>query len=218
MAEPYRDTPSGTVAKSRKTGDDQDLDTKVDVVEVSGKEAEAGSSANQFDTPLGRRLSPVDDLKHRLSLWGESNTRSGDSDEEGSEYELLLDPNLPEEYSRPAVPSINSGLDDVEKSKMYTEEGEEEDSPYPEVRAACHNYDIEAPCNTVGLLPAACDEDLLMKTTLDSCMDNRNVSCHCGRFDEHVVLPTKPFHRTRCSNRTDHRLADWARLGQDHAD
>lgn len=156
MAEPYSDTPSGTVAKSRKTEDDQDSGTKIDVVEVSGKEAEAGSSsASQFDIPVGRRLSPVDDLKHRLSLWGESNTRSGDSDEEGSEYELLLDPNLPEEYTRPGVASVHSGSTDVEKSKIYTESGEEEDSPYPEVRAACHNYDVEAPCNTVGLLNVA---------------------------------------------------------------
>lgn len=156
MAEPYSDTPSGTVAKSRKTEDDQDSGTQIDVVEVSGKEAEAGSSsASQFDIPVGRRLSPVDDLKHRLSLWGESNTRSGDSDEEGSEYELLLDPNLPEEYTRPGVASVHSGSTDVEKSKIYTESGEEEDSPYPEVRAACHNYDVEAPCNTVGLLNVA---------------------------------------------------------------
>lgn len=155
MAEPYSDKPSGTASKSRKAGNDQEWNTEVDVVEVSGKEAAAGSSSGNFDTPLGRRMSPVDDLKHRLSLWGESNTQPADSDEEGSEYELLLDPNLPEEYTRPGVPSILSAVSDEEKSsKIYTENGEEEDSPYPEVRAAVRNYDIDAPCNTVSSLTA----------------------------------------------------------------
>lgn len=162
MATPYSDTPSGTVEKSRKAGDDQDWSTEVDVVEVSGKEAEAGSSSANFDTPLGRRISPVDDLKHRLSLWGESNTQPADSDEEGSEYELLLDPNLPEEYARPSLPSVRSSSSDIEKStKIYTKDGEEEDSPYPEVRAAARNYDIDAPCNTVSLLVAVHCENML---------------------------------------------------------
>lgn len=153
MAEPYSDKPSGTASKSQKVND-RDWNTEVDVVEVSGKETDAGSSSGNFETPLGRRMSPVDDLKHRLSLWGESSTQPADSDEEGSEYELLLDPNLPEEYTRPSIPSIISGTSsDIEKTgKIFTEEGEEEDSPYPEVRAAVRNYDIEAPCNTVSSL------------------------------------------------------------------
>lgn len=121
------------------------------MVEVSGREAEASGST--FDTPLGRRMSPVDDLKHRLSLWGESNLQPDDSDEEGSEYELLLDPNLPEEYTRPALglprASLASQYSDEEKIPSINKEGEE-DSPYPEVRAAVHNYDIDAPCNTVS--------------------------------------------------------------------
>lgn len=150
MAAPYSDKPSGTASKSHK-GKDQQWNTEVDVVEVSGKETEAGSSVRKSDAPLGRRMSPVDDLKYRLSLWGESHTQPADSDEEGSEYELLLDPNLPEEYTRPSLPSITSGTSDEEKTgKVYTESGEEEDSPYPEVRAAVRNYDIDAPCNTVS--------------------------------------------------------------------
>lgn len=151
MAEPSRDKPSGTA----KTADDQDRSPKVGVTEVGEKETVAGSSTGLFMTPLGRRMSPVDDLKHRLSLWGESNTQPADSDEEGSEYELLLDPNLPEEYTRPPTfPGSTDGssiLSDEEKaSKLYSEDGEEEDSPYPEVRAAVHNYDVEMPCNTVS--------------------------------------------------------------------
>lgn len=117
-------------------------------MEVSGREVEASGST--FDTPLGRRMSPVDDLKHRLSLWGESNLQPDDSDEEGSEHELLLDPNLPEEYTRPALgDSRGSTYSDDEKA-LDTNEGGEEDSPYPEVRAAVRNYDVDAPCNTVS--------------------------------------------------------------------
>lgn len=131
----------------------------MDVKEVGGKEAGVGSSSEaQFETPLGRRMSPVDDLKHRLSLWGESNLQPADSDEEGSEYELLLDPNLPEEYTRPQLPSTRPSLVDDQSilsaeekaSKILDEDGIEEDSPYPEVRAAVHNYDVDMPCNTVS--------------------------------------------------------------------
>lgn len=121
------------------------------MVEVSGREVEASGST--FDTPLGRRMSPVDDLKHRLSLWGESNLQPEDSDEEGSEYELLLDPNLPEEYTRPTLglprASLASDYTDEEKTSINREG--EEDSPYPEVRAAVRNYDVDAPCNTVSV-------------------------------------------------------------------
>lgn len=155
MAEPYRDEPSGTAKSSKMAGDDQDWDSKVDVVEVSGREIESSSSEARSGTAMGRRMSPVDDLKHRLSLWGESNLQPADSDEEGSEYELLLDPNLPEEYTRPTLPmsrvSSRSDADSEKGMKIVSEDGEEEDSPYPEVRAAVHNYDIEAPCNTVSL-------------------------------------------------------------------
>jgi hypothetical protein len=150
MGQPYSDKPSGTASKSDMAGSDGNSSSKVDVVEVSGREAEASGST--FDTPLGRRMSPVDDLKHRLSLWGESNLQPEDSDEEGSEYELLLDPNLPEEYTRPAMgPPRTSGSQhsDEEKIPSIDKQGEE-DSPYPEVRAAVRNYDVEAPCNTVG--------------------------------------------------------------------
>lgn len=153
MVQPYSDKPSGTASKSHETDDGRDWNSQVDVAEVSGKEAEAGSSSSNFDTPLGRRMSPVDDLKHRLSLWGESNLQPADSDEEGSEYELLLDPNLPEEYTRPGLltrDTSHSAFSDEEKSVKITTADEEEDSPYPEVRAAVRNYDVEAPCNTVS--------------------------------------------------------------------
>ncbi|KAH8782850.1 OPT family small oligopeptide transporter [Diaporthe sp. PMI_573] len=150
MGQPYSDKPSGTASKSDMAGSDSNSSSKVDVVEVSGREVEASGST--FDTPLGRRMSPVDDLKHRLSLWGESNLQPDDSDEEGSEYELLLDPNLPEEYTRPTMGlprvSMASQYSDEEKIPSINKEGEE-DSPYPEVRAAVRNYDVDEPCNTI---------------------------------------------------------------------
>ncbi|EJT81694.1 hypothetical protein GGTG_01671 [Gaeumannomyces tritici R3-111a-1] len=87
--------------------------------------------------------------------WGESSMRpptdepddygvEGDS-EAGSEYELLLDPNLPDELHRD-----DSGGSDTSGAKEEEEGGAAaEDSPYPEVRAAVRNYDEEMPCNTV---------------------------------------------------------------------
>lgn len=132
-------------------GDDRGSDSKVDVVQASGREAAPGPST--FDAPAGSRESS--DIKHRLSQWGQSHLQPADSDEEGSEYELLLDPNLPEEYDRPGVPATrmtsHSTTSDEEKVMMVNEDGEE-DSPYPEVRAAVRNYDVEAPCNTVSKL------------------------------------------------------------------
>lgn len=182
-------------------------------------ETAAESSSGNFDTPLGRRLSPVDDLKHRLSLWGESHTQPADSDEEGSEYELLLDPNLPEEYTRPSVPSILSGISDEEKSsKIFTEDGEEEDSPYPEVRAAVRNYDIDAPCNTVSppasILPKM---GCVLTYIIGSCLDDWHAPCHRRCFHEHFVLPSQPLHRSRSAHCPNHRLAYWTWLGKGHA-
>lgn len=148
MDRPYSDRPPGTASEPNMEGDDRDCDSKVDVVQASGREVEPGPST--FDAPSVSRTS--NDLKHRLSQWGESHLQPADSDEEGSEYELLLDPNLPEEYTRPGLPAdrarSHSTTSDEEKVMMVNEEGEE-DSPYPEVRAAVRNYDIEAPCNTV---------------------------------------------------------------------
>lgn len=155
MAQPFRDEPSGTAMKTRMTGEDQIRTIEFDVAEVSEKEAVVESSEASTAVSRGRQASPVDELKHRLSLWGESHTQPADSDEEGSEYELLLDPNLPEEYHQQ---SSNLGLtrtirssDEEKTNKIYDEDDIEEDSPYPEVRAAVRNYDIDVPCNTVSI-------------------------------------------------------------------
>jgi hypothetical protein len=140
--------------------DDRDWDSSVDDVEADiGKEeappqAEAGSRHDDESQGGRRRLGPVEDLKARLSMWGESARYKPDydEDEEGSEYELLLDPNLPEEYE-PKLADFEketASLDD-EVPLKHDEDGDEEveDSPYPEVRAAVRNYDEDVPCNTV---------------------------------------------------------------------
>ncbi|KAK3375461.1 OPT family small oligopeptide transporter [Podospora didyma] len=161
MARPSSSKSSGTAAGALMMGDDPDL-----------KKAEARSGGERKKTPgvavptepagdasqeasHGRDLSPVDDLKARLSMWGESNNahqQPDDLDEEGSEDELLLDPNLPGEYGAHMLQTFardSASFDDDEAAMKRTAEVSEEDSPYPEVRAAVHNYDEEMPCNTV---------------------------------------------------------------------
>jgi hypothetical protein len=122
-----------------------------DVEEAIGKEAPQGEPRS-----AARHEDPVEDLKARLSMWGESaryKPNDDDDDEEGSEYELLLDPNLPDEYEPKLADfeKATAGHDDDEAALKVSEEDadEVEDSPYPEVRAAVRNYDEDVPCNTV---------------------------------------------------------------------
>lgn len=135
--------------------DDYDRDPKVDV-EVSGKVVPPGEAASPVDGSDERRLSPVEDLKARLSMWGESRNYQADDgdDEEGSEYELLLDPNLPHHFdaSLEDIDRDSGSFDDetaLKRTKTGEEEEEEENSPYAEVRSAVRNYDEEVPCNTI---------------------------------------------------------------------
>jgi hypothetical protein len=109
-------------------------------VEVSGREvAEEKRASRQED--------PVESLKRRLSEWGESSVHTSQPYEEGEEYEMLLDPNLPEEQERRFH---ELELDDpLDGESNLKELDDTENSPYPEVRAAVHNYDEDMPCNTV---------------------------------------------------------------------
>ncbi|KAI6558578.1 hypothetical protein MCOR03_005260 [Pyricularia oryzae] len=142
------------VGIKNRSGDRSSKDEPKASVEVSGREVlgDTGSSRYEDDgsgiTVLSRDKPPVDDIKERLSMWGESSSRTPYGDEyegdEGSEYELLLDPNLPDDYSTAAT-----NRSDPERSSADKEISTEEDSPYPEVRAAVRNYDEDLPCNTV---------------------------------------------------------------------
>lgn len=112
------------------------------------------ASASSSSTAYGGRVSTSNDLpgfvdgvsiKHGLSM-ADTDPRN-DEDDRDSEDAVLLDPNLPEdEYElRPLRDDENSSDGEL----IDKREGDEQDSPYPEVRAAVRNYDVEIPCNTV---------------------------------------------------------------------
>ncbi|KAH0596138.1 hypothetical protein MHUMG1_05999 [Metarhizium humberi] len=103
--------------------------------ESTGFDAAAGpSSRHSFSH---RRSASIEGLKEHMFQWGEGH---GSDDDDVSEHELLMDPNLPDDEHADA---IEMGTRSVRKRR------EEEDSPYPEVRAAVRNYDEDVPCNTV---------------------------------------------------------------------
>lgn len=187
MAQPYSDRPSqaGSASEPDMAGEDLVSASTLDLVQASDREIAPGPST--FDAPSGSRES--NDLKHRLSQWGGSHLQPADSDEEGSEYELLLDPSLPEEYARPGVPAArvtsHSTTSEEEKPMIVNEHGEE-DSPYSEVRVAVRNYDVEAPCNTVSKLRTQFDTlDYGLNIISGACLDNRNGARHHRCFHEH---------------------------------
>ncbi|KAI4601885.1 hypothetical protein KJ359_010751 [Pestalotiopsis sp. 9143b] len=108
--------------------------------EAGGREGAKGITASGYEEP-------DDSLKRRLSEWGESSVHTSQPYEEGEEYEMLLDPNLPEERDR-RMHELE--MEDPLGGESNLKEAEDvEDSPYPEVRAAVHNYDEDMPCNTV---------------------------------------------------------------------
>lgn len=124
------------------------------------------------DEPLSP-LSPIvnlkDHLKHRLTLFGDHLTNpfdADDIDETTSEYELLLDPNLPANYRERHQPLPRASIDSLHspthrRKPVSAQDGEDdetedilpeevENSPYPEVRAAVSPFDDPSlPCNTV---------------------------------------------------------------------
>ena len=112
-----------------------DIELKRMGADASGFDAGAGPSS-RISLPHQRSESPEDLEEHLLE-----GSLDAESDEDrGSEYELLLDPNLPDgEIGE----SIELGNGAPRKRR------EDEDSPYPEVRAAVRNYDEDLPCNTV---------------------------------------------------------------------
>jgi hypothetical protein len=132
---------SGTTSQTL-VDDDHDSRDEAEGL-VSGRVGRPGTAGSKKDSD------PVEDLRRRLSEWGESGARyDDDDDEQGSEYELLLDPNLPEEYETRLRSIPEDGIVRADDEIAMKRE-EEEDSPYPEVRAAVRNYDEDLPCNTV---------------------------------------------------------------------
>lgn len=72
MALQFDEKPSGTAPPpTRRLEDDRDWNPKMDDVEVSSREVNAGTAVSRYEK--GERLDPVTDLKQRLSLWGKIN-------------------------------------------------------------------------------------------------------------------------------------------------
>ncbi|PNP57911.1 hypothetical protein THARTR1_02069 [Trichoderma harzianum] len=118
------------------------------MAETSGRETESGPHPRHSLSSPTTGL--MENLRENISKWPDSGARNdADDDDQGSEYELLMDPNLPEGHESRHHAHPEDGLSDDESKKAADEEEEEEDSPYPEVRAAVHNYDEDVPCNTV---------------------------------------------------------------------
>ncbi|KAL6895994.1 sexual differentiation protein [Trichoderma longibrachiatum] len=116
------------------------------MAEASGRESESGPHPrHSLSSPTAGLM---ENLRETISKWPDSGARNDlDDDDHGSEYELLMDPNLPEDHESRRRTRTEDGLSDDE-SKRGDEE-EEENSPYPEVRAAVHNFDEDVPCSTV---------------------------------------------------------------------
>ncbi|OTA03224.1 OPT family small oligopeptide transporter [Trichoderma parareesei] len=116
------------------------------MAEASGRESESGPHPrHSLSSPTTGLMG---NLRETISKWPDSGARNDlDDDDQGSEYELLMDPNLPEDHESRRRSRTEDGLSDDESKGG--DEDEEEDSPYPEVRAAVHNYDEDVPCSTV---------------------------------------------------------------------
>jgi OPT family oligopeptide transporter len=106
--------------------------------------------SGRLSTSLEIEDPPPENLKHRLHEWAGTGARNDDEDDQGEEYELLMDPNLPREYETRRKNSQESGDEAaLIKDDDSDQHEEEENSPYPEVRAAVRNFDEDLPCNTV---------------------------------------------------------------------
>lgn len=101
----------------------------MDDIEVSSRELNIGYAASRYEN---RHSDPVTDLKERLSAWGMSPryTREDTAND--------LDPNYPEDKRESIIFDAASFDDDLSVK-------EAENSPYPEVRAAVHNYGMSFP-------------------------------------------------------------------------
>jgi hypothetical protein len=76
MALQFDEKPSGTAPPSTRTyarlEDDRDWNPKMDDVDVSSREINAGIAVSRYEKGT-ERPDPVTDLKQRLSLWGKVN-------------------------------------------------------------------------------------------------------------------------------------------------
>lgn len=119
--------------------------------EASGVDAVAAAGPSASTAMSRRRSDSIDGLKEHLSpTWAPA---SSDGEHE---HEPLMDPNLPDDgfelMERTRRPDEDGLLahDELKVPGLAAEgSGQDEDSPYPEVRAAIRNYDEQLACNTV---------------------------------------------------------------------
>ncbi|ODA80063.1 hypothetical protein RJ55_03021 [Drechmeria coniospora] len=97
---------------------------------------EIGAGPGTRSSLSHRRSHSIDKVEEDFSL---------DADDDDFEDEPLMDPNLPDEYEL----QDRGQLEDALLPDDGLHRHGEEDSPYPEVRAAVRNYDEDLPCNTV---------------------------------------------------------------------
>lgn len=112
---------------------DRDSDPIMDDVDSSSIDTTEGISMATI------RSDPLTYLKARLSQWG----LFAWFPVHGQQAYTEIDPNYSEDEKDSKVPDKSSFDDD----DAYT--AVEEDSPYPEVRAAVKNYDEDVPANTI---------------------------------------------------------------------
>lgn len=141
MSSLFNKKSAGPTARSYETKrDDQDWNPKMKDVNVSSRDITDGTSMARF------RPDPVTDLKETLSQWelpkwGWFTCLSIRSQKAYTE----IDPNYPENEKESKILDRSTFDDD----DAYTIKEAEEDSPYPEVRAAVKNYDEDVPANTI---------------------------------------------------------------------
>ena len=109
------------------------------------------SSAEPVDAAAWHRGddAETDTLKRQLSEWGDATAHNSAPYEEGEEFELLLDPNLPDLDDLTTQRAGSQDSSHRAEAANLTAADEPENSPYPEVRASVRNYDEDLPCNTV---------------------------------------------------------------------
>lgn len=124
-------------------------------IQKAGSSAPSEAIGKPISGPSGRLSTSSDtgdhgeDMRRRAAQWGESGARNDVDDDQGSEYELLMDPHLAEEYETRQDRLDRDDGDVDDEAALIKDEEEQEDSPYPEVRAAVRNHDEDLPCNTV---------------------------------------------------------------------
>lgn len=91
----------------------------------------------------------TDTLKRQLEEWGDATAHHSAPYEEGEEFELLLDPNLPDLDDLATQRAASQDSSHPAEAANLAAADEPENSPYPEVRASVRNYDEDLPCSTV---------------------------------------------------------------------